>query len=198
MIIRQLISLLFFCAALLLSGCQTALQSSDTAEGSGYWAQMRQKLSTISTLHVQGRLGLVSRQNRGSATFDYNAQGDDFVLDLATTFGSGIAIITCKDGKAWTTSSGKLIEADSADVLLRDQYGIDIPASALKQAFLGLPVGDYKVDKTGRLQYSKLGRYTLTYKDFKEYNGYALPVNMVISNAQEDIKVRISKVLDVK
>ena len=195
---RHLLSGLLLCAALTLGGCQSALESSRTSDGSSYWTQMRAKLTTITNLHVQGRLGLVGRQTRGSASFDYESKGDDFVLDLATTFGSGIAVINSSGGKAWTTTSGKLVEADSADELLRDLYGIDIPAAELKQAFLGLPVGEYQLDAQGRLQHSRLGRYTISYTDFKEFNGYALPVNMTISNSQEDIKVKINKVLDVQ
>ncbi len=187
-----------FSALFFLAGCQSGIEEHRSGTDAAYWQSMQEKLSSVTVLEESGRLGLISPQERGSANYSYALQGENFMLELSTTFGSQIAFLSVTDGAGELTMNGRTINSPDATLLLKEVFGLEIPLEKLRKVFLGVPDGMVVYDETGRIKSAQSDGFSVNYHAFSEFNGFALPVSFDIQSGVNIIKVRCQEVAAVQ
>ncbi len=195
---KNQLCIIVFLIASLLTGCQVALEPTPLpAADTQYWAAMQQKLAAVSSLKIQGRIGYISQQDRGSANFDFDSQDKEFELSLYTSLALQVAKLTQLKDHAELIINNEVKTAASAEELVFNELRLALPASELQKLFLGIPPGTRSYDLQGKITGARFKSYNIAYKDFYLFNGYSIPVELSIRQGGNLIKVKIHKVIEL-
>lgn len=117
----------FCCATLLmLSGCQKIIQPSLPSTIPNIQAEQQ--------FNLQGKIGVRTPEQSGSAFFTWAQHQDDFDIELSGILGIGKTQIQGKPGQVTLNSSKTgLIQAETPEELLKQATGWDAPITHLIQ-----------------------------------------------------------------
>lgn len=161
----------------------------------------QQALRALNQWQLEGKIGVRLPDDNGSARVSWHQQGQDYRLSLSGPLGQGRVLIEGGPQQVTLTQSGEQpISADSAEALIRQATGWQLPVSALRAWVLGLPLNDaavsarqYREDDLP-LSFTQLG-WQLHYKRFHQQEGLWLPSLMTASTttpAGESIRLTLA------
>lgn len=182
---RQIIA--FTAAAFLITGCSTMAPT--TAPMKTSWENRTKNLSNLQNWSLNGKIGIQSAQDSGSATIDWAQRGQSFAISLYGPLGSNGLKLNGQPGAVnMTTSDGKHASATSPEQLLRQQWGWNLPVSNLKYWVIGLPVpgmeASKQFDQYHRLTSMTQQNWMIQYLGYTNVGGIELPNRInVTSNA---------------
>nr|WP_256504535.1 lipoprotein insertase outer membrane protein LolB [Gilvimarinus xylanilyticus] len=162
----------------------------------------QQALRALNQWQLEGKIGVRLPDDNGSARVNWQQQGQDYNLSLSGPLGQGRVLIQGGPQQVTLTQSGEEpISAASAEALIRQATGWELPVSALRAWVLGLPVSDtalsnqqYREDDLP-LSFTQLG-WQLHYKRFHQQQGLWLPSLMTASTTTAaDEKIRLTLVI---
>lgn len=183
-------------AALFLAGCQSGLESAAVSAGAAYWQQMQQKLSAVQHLNIRGRLGLTGNTSF-SANFALILDQDNIQLTLSTPFGLTLARLEVSPAGAFLDDGSQIYTAPSADLLLQNLFGLDIPAAELRNILLGLNAAQARTTPEGQLVSALYSGFTVNYERYAEFSGYALPTQLLVQQDDLNLRLSISEVMEI-
>ena len=127
---------------------------------------------------MKGKLGVVAEGQSGSFTIEWSQQEDQFAISLFGALGMTAArIIGDSEGVSLQAPGEPLVTARSADALLLDNLGLDIPVTPLRFWVRGVPApGPHR---TGPDSIHQLG-WTIEYLQHQE----GLPVRMRLTRPE--------------
>jgi len=168
------------------------------------WAQHRDRVETIESWRVEGRLSVRgSQEGRRSAAggtvgFDWHEQpGAGFRLDLAGAWGQSVARVQADGRRArLDVGDGRVFVGTDARQLLADVYGWDIPVAGLRRWLLGLAgegadPASYELDRRGRLASLEWREWLVEYRRYRQVDGLDLPVDLVATRADGGARLRV-------
>ncbi|RDI48603.1 lipoprotein insertase outer membrane protein LolB [Aquicella lusitana] len=137
---RTLILLLSFCTfTFALVSCTTVTPTAPTPEIP--WKNRELALSRIQSWQLSGKIAVQTARESGSATMNWTQQRERYQVALQGPLGAGSLRLSGQPGMAsLETSDGKRYTANSAEQLLAQQSGWNLPLSHLKYWIRGLPV----------------------------------------------------------
>lgn len=194
--------LLAACCLALLSGC-AGLTSHETLSGKGdpaLWQSHKDHVSQLNGWEISGKIGLRAQRNgkteSASATLFWLQRQDYFDIRLAGPMGGGAARLTGRPGKVSLEAANQgSFQAESAEALLQQQLGWNLPISHLFWWVRGVPAGDSKSHLTlssdSRLATLEQDDWTVEYLSYVEQNGYWLPERIKLHGANLDITLVI-------
>ncbi len=182
--------------ALFFAGCQTSLEPQSVVSSPDYWQSMQQKLAALSHFSLSGRLGMTG-STRFSSNFTLNAEGDSYTLELTSSFGNRLALLTVKPGKAILTADGKTYTATDAQSLFFDTFKLELPLSSLKGLVLGLIGPASLLRPDGQLLSTAQDGFVVNYEEFQSFNGYALPTRMTALKDRMVLKIQVNEVASI-
>jgi len=152
------------------------------------------KLNAIKSFSLKGRLGVVTQKQgfSGSINWQHSAQNDN--IDVFSPLGGQIANIKKSDnGVTLTQQDGRSITAQSAESLTETTLGFKLPLTGLSDWALGKPTSS-KVDAStwdaqGRLLTLKQDGWDISYENYADNNGVALPNKVVLKSEQLNLKL---------
>ena len=128
------ISLVFF----LLNACSTMAPLSTPTQQSS--AERQQSLNSLTHWHIKGKIGVQTSDDAGSATLDWQQNHQQFTLSLMGPLGTNAITLKGQRGQViLTTADGKQVRAQSAEALLQEQWGFQLPVSYILFWIRGLP-----------------------------------------------------------
>src|SRR5690554_1612239 len=182
---------LFACfAALLLSHC--ALLPGPAPSAPINQQAHEQRLRAIKHWQLQAKVGLRSATQNGSARLNWQQAPGDFKISLSGPLGQGRVELTGNaNGVVLTQPDSPTLHAASAEQLLYQQTGWNLPVSLLTDWLLGLPalalpVDDLTRNKNGLLSDLSQAGWQLKYSDYRSVKTVFLPSKIIATRTLED------------
>jgi outer membrane lipoprotein LolB len=155
-------------------------------------------LSPLVYWAISGKLGIKTEQESHSTLLNWNQQDDRYHIYVTTPIGTSVAQIN-NDGHAveLVLSKTEKYQSNSLDELLWKQLGWSLPADHLFYWVRGLPapaaVDSYQVDAQFHLIKLTQSGWSISYTDYMNVRGYALPKKMVITHPDLKLTLLISE-----
>ena len=176
---------------ILLSSCAVAPLQMPSSPGKN-----RLLAANLTNWHAQGKIGVQSIQDSGSASFDWQQHANLYRIKLAGPLGLGNIDIQSNAGNVLLiAANGKTYTAATPETLLWQTTGWRLPISNLKYWIRGLPVPH----QTTRFQYNKYGLLTdlkqnawqIQFANYTNVDGIFLPNKIWITSANLKIKILV-------
>lgn len=180
--------LMLFSLITLLAGC-AGLTSREALEGQGdaqSWKAHKQRISLVDAWQINGKVGIRAPQDSGSGTLFWLQRQDYFDIRLSGPLGRGAARLTGRPGdiQLEVANQGRY-QAESAEQLLREQLGLNLPVSHLFWWIRGLPSPDSKsrlnLDSQSHLAQLQQDGWHVEFLSYAEQNGFWLPERIKLS-----------------
>lgn len=180
--------LMLFSLITLLAGC-AGLTSREALEGQGdaqSWKAHKQRISLVDAWQINGKVGIRAPQDSGSGTLFWLQRQDYFDIRLSGPLGRGAARLTGRPGdiQLEVANQGRY-QAESAEQLMREQLGLNLPVSHLFWWIRGLPSPDSKsrlnLDSQSHLAQLQQDGWHVEFLSYAEQNGFWLPERIKLS-----------------
>lgn len=183
-------------AALILGGCTTLVRPHGTGNRAA-WHKRQLRLQHLHHWHLEGRIGVVTPHNGGSASFDWRQRGRHMVLTFSGPFGIGGVrlegnahrfVVHNSKGQQWVTYN-------PSQALART-LGWPIPVASLRYWVTGRPAPfapyQLQVDAQGLVTRLEQQGWTVTYSAYTPVDGLLLPARLVASRPHGHVKLIVS------
>lgn len=183
---------------LLLTGCGlfATKQDQDIIEqgNTKLWQQHKSKIAELTTWQIDGKVGIRSSKDSGSATLFWLQQLDYYDIRLSGPLGRGATRIIGKPGDVTIEIAGQgRFSAATPEELLEQQIGWSLPVSHLVWWVKGLPAPNSQsritLDAHSRLQKLQQDGWTIDYLEYADKGGYWLPERIKAYNS--DLQVTL-------
>ncbi len=177
----------FAALVLLLSGCQSLPTTKDLADA--------QRPSYLRSWQAQGKISLRQDSERTNASFRWRQHSDNYIINLHGPFGQGATELRrTNKGVILENAEVGRVQADTAEELMLQMAGWQVPVSGLRHWITGMPTPDTEVeiqsvDDSGWPAVIVQDGWTIEFKERKNFQGYALPSR--VDAYRDDIRVTL-------
>lgn len=207
---RALVKIQLAGLLLVLAGCARlttrppdlpAVDEAAAGLDSAAYRQRRDALDPLRTWSFSGRIAFASPEDSGSGRIDWTRDGDHSDIRLS-------APVSRQSWRLLVDASGARLEglehgarlSDSADQLLAEQFGFDVPLAALAQWLRGLAadgsLDEARIDEQGRpLELHQHG-WVIRFPDWHSIAPVDLPRRVFAERNVPDGKDRVRVVID--
>lgn len=180
----------------LLSGCASVSQHPTAPNTQIAWQDRESALKQLQVWQVNGKIGIITAQNSGSATINWQENHGHYLIALSGPFGAGALKLTGQPGNVTLeTANGQKMTANTPEQLLANAWGWQLPVSYLAYWVRGLPAPDVAADKqfdtAGRLKVLTQQGWQVTYLDYSQVGSLDLPAKIAISSPALKTKIII-------
>ena len=160
------------------------------------WAERQRQLQAMESWQLQGAVAIHTPQDSGSVSLAWKQTQQNYTLSLFGPLGSNAVQITGKPGLVTLqTAQGKQFYAPTAEQLLHDQTGWNLPISSLYYWTRGLPVpsspSTTTFDDQHRLSTLTQQNWQIVFSNYAVFQGIELPTRIALSYPQLNIKMVI-------
>ncbi|HKM26475.1 MAG: outer membrane lipoprotein LolB [Gammaproteobacteria bacterium] len=193
-------SLMVLGLLLALSGC-SHFSSQEQVAGSGKpssWQAHKKSITPIDAWQINGKLGIRSAQDSGSAVLFWLQRQDYFDIRLSGPLGQGSTRLTGRQGAVSLDIANRgTFQAHSAEVLMQEQLGWSLPVENLLWWVRGLPAPQSKskvqLNSDSRLASLEQDDWHIEYLSYRIENGLAMPERIKLSGANLNITLVIKQ-----
>lgn len=174
----------------------TSPSSSTPAETTLSWQQREAELKRLQRWQVNGKIAVRTSKDSGSATVNWSERDGSYRIYLAGPLGSHGLQLNGEPGRvALETSEGKRLTANTAEQLLAQNWGFDLPVSYIKYWVRGIPVPGIakttQFDSQGRLSDLVQDGWRVQYQRYTHKGNFDLPAKLSINSDRLDVKIII-------
>lgn len=192
----------FLLASLLLtlSGC-SRFATQEQLSGSGQassWQSHKQQITPVDAWQINGKIGIRSEKESGSAVLFWLQRQDYFDIRLSGPLGQGSTRLTGRQGAVSLEIANRgTFQAHSAEVLMQEQLGWSLPVENLLWWVRGLPAPQSKskvqLNSDSRLASLEQDDWHIEYLSYRMENGLAMPERIKLSGANLNITLVIKQ-----
>ncbi len=191
---------LTFSLLLTLSGC-SHFTSQEQLTGSGQadsWQAHKQQITPLDAWQINGKLGIRSERESGSAVLFWLQRQDYFDIRLSGPLGQGSTRLTGRQGAVSLEVANRgTFKASSAEELMQQQLGWSLPVENLLWWVRGLPAPHSKsklqLDSNSLLAKLEQDQWQIDYLSYRTENGLQLPERIKLSGAGLNITLVIKE-----
>lgn len=157
----------------------------------------QQQLQRITHWELNGKLGIRTSEESGSASVKWAQQLADYQINLSGPLGQKRMIITGTPGKVRLEQTGsEPLEARNAEVLIKKAAGWTLPVAQLTYWIRGVPAPKQRIthlqqNESGLIAQLQQGGWSITYNNYKNYSHsdqtFSLPGK--ITAEHEDVRL---------
>lgn len=185
---------------LVLGGC-SHFASQEQLSGSGQaqsWQAHKQQINPIDAWQINGKLGIRSEQEAGSAVLFWLQRQDYFDIRLSGPLGQGSTRLTGRQGAVSLEVANRgTFKAPSAEELMQQQLGWSLPVENLLWWVRGLPAphsrSQVQLDSNSLLAKLEQDQWQIEYLSYRTENGLQLPERIKLSGAGLNITLVIKE-----
>ena len=185
---------------LVLGGC-SHFASQEQLSGSGQaqsWQAHKQLINPIDAWQINGKLGIRSEQESGSAVLFWLQRQDYFDIRLSGPLGQGSTRLTGRQGAVSLEVANRgTFKASSAEELMQQQLGWSLPVENLLWWVRGLPAphskSQVRLDSNSLLAKLEQDQWQIEYLSYRTENGLQLPERIKLSGAGLNITLVIKE-----
>jgi outer membrane lipoprotein LolB len=171
-------------AALLLAACAGVPERLPEANIQAAWQTHSAAIGALDTWKAQGRVGLRTPDDSGSASLTWVRTPAGQTIDLVGPFGGGrVHLVQDKRGATLKSGSREYRAADATQLLQR-ATGWHLPLAGLDYWVRGLPEpgrATLDFDTYGRLKTLVQSGWTVEYLDYRRTDNLELPTKLVLT-----------------
>lgn len=183
-----------------LSGC-SHFTSQEQLSGSGQadtWQTHKQNIEPLDAWQINGKLGIRSTQESGSAFLFWLQRQDYFDIRLSGPLGQGSTRLTGRQGAVSLEIANRgTFQASSAEELMQQQLGWSLPVENLLWWVRGLPAPYSKsrvqLDSASLLARLEQDHWQIEYLSYRTENGVQLPERIKLNGADLNITLVIKE-----
>lgn len=176
---------------LFLSACSSIAPPADTNSN---WTQLRSALQALDSWEMRGRVDVRYNDESNTPRIRWNQQALEYNIRLWGTLNAGNTLITGKPGLVTLEQGNDLVTAASAEDLILQQLGYELPVSYLEYWVKGIPSPDsrfeLKFNELNQLQSLRQDGWTVSYPDIRQYGELTLPRRVEVTRPKNDIRLR--------
>lgn len=185
-------------AVLLAAGCAAVPPSPDTPSAEASWRAHADRLARLTAWDLDGRLGVRNREEGARVDIAWRQGARDYDVRLSSSLGQGVAVLEGDADRArLRMPDGQVLEERDAETLLRRHFGWVVPVDDLRYWVLGLPSpGDaemQRLDEQGRLSFLRQGDWRVSFRDYVDVDGLALPRKLYLYTDSLEVRVVIDR-----
>jgi outer membrane lipoprotein LolB len=199
--------LIYLLFPLYLIGCSSVPEEPDTVE----WKAHKSELKQLTGYTATGKLGYIAPDQRHSLNFYWAHSSNFSQIRLSTFLGQTVFNLTSTpNGAVVETYDGEKLAGDSANILITELTGLDIPIEQLESWLIGMPTSSdrYSLNRFNTVENltTKVGGQTwsLLYKEYlntelspldqtAEPKSLPLPSRMQLTEGDTKINLVVSK-----
>jgi outer membrane lipoprotein LolB len=183
---------------LLVSACATRPPPAIGTAPESAWLAHRASVETLTDWQIRGRVAIRRDDDGWHADFDWQQRGDRYRLRLRGPFGQGAIELQGGPLGVWLKRQDQApVYAGSAERLLREETGWDLPVVGLGDWLRGLPVAQepaaFDWDGQGRLQSLRQDGWSIDYRRYRGVGERQLPDRMQLLRDSLLVKVVIDE-----
>ncbi len=178
-----------------LSGCAKKIPSVASNQSPPVsWQTKQKQLAALKTFEVTGKVGYTHENKGGSASIQWQQQGDQYFIRLYGPLGSESVNIEGYPGQiTLTRSNGYTASAKSPEALLHKELQWQIPVSGLQHWLKGLPAPEKLDDKPtfddqNRLTALEQKGWKIKYLSYINLGGIDMPEKITLENGSTKLK----------
>lgn len=187
-------------ALLGLSGC-SHLTSNEQVAGTGKpssWQAHKQVIAPLDAWQINGKIGIRSSQDSGSAVLFWLQRQDYFDIRLSGPLGQGSTRLTGRPGAVSLDIANRgTFQAHSAQALMQQQLGWSLPVEHLLWWVRGLPAPHSKsqvqLNSDSLLESLEQNNWRIEYLSYRTEDSLQLPERIKLSGADLNITLVIKQ-----
>ncbi len=160
-------------------------RSANLNERNQLWQAQKARNSAIESWVLKAKMGVKTGKKGGSATVNWNYMDQSQEIELYGPFGGGrVQISATADSAILKDTKGKVIVGNTAEEVLHDRLGWQVPFTELIMWSRGLPdttATDIEIDEYGLLKSLNQGKWHVEYQEYRLINELILPRKLIIS-----------------
>lgn len=170
----------------MLTSCTTVAPPSTPTQET--WQTRKTQLERIQSWQLNGKVGVQTAQDSGSATIDWEENRGNYTVNLYAPLGAGTMKLSGRPGSATLVMpDGKKFTASSPEALLAKNWGFNLPVSYLRYWVRGLPVpgtaANLHFDAFNRVTSFSQQGWQVQIQSYTRAGGAELPSRLSISSA---------------
>jgi outer membrane lipoprotein LolB len=191
-------ALVLACLLALLGACATRPAPDAVTAPESAWLAHRASVETLQDWRIEGRVAVRSDNDGWSADFDWRQTGDSYRIRMRGPFGRGAVELRGDSTGVWLQRQDRPpVYARSAERLLRDETGWELPVLGLGDWLRGLPAAAEPAaldwDGRGRLRKLQQDGWSIDYRRYREVGQRQLPDRMRLSRDSLLVKLVIDE-----
>ena len=179
---RNLLSLPVLLLVIMISGCTTAPKQPELPLEirQTLWETRYKELQQLDQWQLVGRLGLRVPDQSGSMSVEWLQNRQDFTVYLDGPLGQSLAKIESTERGILVEADGQRYQGRTAESLLYDLTGWQLPVSYLRFWVQGMPVPgiqetSVQLDNQGQLLQLQQAGWTIEYLEYRKQSPVSLP-----------------------
>lgn len=181
------------CAAQLFLVLLTTCSIAPPAEQNSDWLRQQDQLQDLDSWQLRGRVNVRYNNESHTPRIQWMQQNVEYRIRLWGTFNAGSTTIIGRPGYVTLEQNGDVLTANSAEDLILQQLGYELPVSYLEYWIKGLPAPDSDADLTfnelNQLSEIYQDGWTVSYTDPRQYGSLSLPRRVELTRPQNDIRL---------
>lgn len=161
------------------------------------WVNHMRSLTLLQEWQIQGKIGIRTADDAGSAYIDWSQAQDSFYITLSGPLGQGTTIVSGNPTGARLEQSDGTWIAESPDQLVQEHTGWEIPISNLLYWVKGMPAPGSRPATThndlGTLATLRQDGWNLTFDQYSPQMGTLLPCRIRIQKDQLRVTLIIKR-----
>jgi outer membrane lipoprotein LolB len=180
-----------------LTGCATVAPPA-TPQPKVTWETRKALLDRLDNWQISGKIAVTTAKDAGSASVDWSQHAQHYKISLYGPLGANaITLNGSPSNVVMITSDGKKITAPSAEQLIAQQWGWNLPVSYLKYWVRGLPAPsttqNARFDAANHLVALSQQGYNIQFQSYTTSGAFDLPSRLSISSPALKSKIIIYK-----
>ena len=175
----------------LLSACTSI---APPAETNSNWTKLRNSLQSLDSWEMRGRVDVRYNDESNTPRIRWSQQASQYNIRLWGTLNAGNTIITGTPGRVTLEQGNDILTAATAEDLILQQLGYELPVSYLEYWVKGIPSPasrfEAEFNELNQLQTLRQDGWTITYSDLRQYDDLSLPRRVEVTRPQNDIRLR--------
>ena len=161
------------------------------------WKTQEATLTQLKGWRMQGRISVQIDREAWSATLHWQQETDNYRINLIPPLGQGaFELLGGPDTVVMHTADNRLLQADSAEILMEENLGWHVPINGLQYWIKGTPApgskpGEMSLDEHGNLSTLVQDGWSMEYSRYLETGPYRLPQRLNLENREKKLRVRL-------
>jgi len=184
---------------LLVSACSPLPEKElDAEQQAAKWLSHKQQVQSISAWQINGRVGIKSEEQNGTASRFWWQQGNKFEMRIIAPLGQGTYILkSTKLGLEMRGPDDLWLTATTPEELMEKGLGWSVDLKGLRYWIRGIPLPDneheFSLDGQGRMSTLMQSGFTIDIQRYENIAQYALPKKMKIVGQAMELKLIIKE-----
>jgi len=158
------------------------------------WVAHRNQMEALDSWQLQGRVNVRYDNESHTPRIRWMQQSGEYHIRLWGTFNAGNTSIIGRPGFVVLEQGNQTLRAASAEALILQQLGYELPVSNLNYWIKGLPVpaleSTQEFNELNLLSTLVQDGWTIYYSDYRQYEQLSLPGEIELLRTENDIRLR--------